>query len=293
MPVQKPNFVGIGVAKAGTTTLYDVLKDHSQIYLPSIKETHFFDDPQYYNRGLDWYLQEYFSNVRGQKAIGEITPSYVFFPEIALKLKESFGPDLKLILFLRNPMKRAVSHYKMHYSRGNEKLSFSQAIQAESERMTGEFLSQARYSYIGRGYYSSQIEHYLKYFPREQIHIAIFEEIFADKEKAYREVMEFLEVPFEELNWEQQSNFSAVPRFKWINHLVYRSKLAQWIGTKILSPKTRQSIKHTLAMWNLKKGREDIEIDVDETSLYQQYYQEEIEKLESLLGRSLELWKPK
>lgn len=289
--IKRPNFICIGAAKAGTTTLYDVLKDHSQIYLPHIKETHFFDDPQYWDRGAEWYFNEYFSKVKDQPLIGEITPSYVYFPDVPERIFSTLGPDVKIILMIRNPVDRAISHYKMHHSRGNENLSFSEAAEAEKSRLEQTYLEQSRYSYMSRGYYSEQIENFLKYFSKEQIHVMVFEEIFQDKKESYTKVLEFLGVDFEELNWDRQSNFSAVPRSKIINHIVHRSKLAQVLGKTFLSAKWRKKIKMAMAMGNLKKGKVSIDIDMSYEEIYQKYFTGEIEKLEQLLDRSFDIWK--
>ena len=58
-----PNFMCIGASKSGTTSLYDILKQHSQIFIPYSKEPHFFDMPKVYSNGLEWYKNTYYSNV--------------------------------------------------------------------------------------------------------------------------------------------------------------------------------------------------------------------------------------
>ena len=61
-----PNFMCLGAAKSGTTTLYDILSQHSEIYIPSFKEPHFFDIPENYNNGIEWYEKNYFSNINNE-----------------------------------------------------------------------------------------------------------------------------------------------------------------------------------------------------------------------------------
>ena len=70
-----PNFMCIGAAKSGTTTLYDILKQHPDIYIPAFKEPHFFDIPENYNNGIEWYEKNYFRYIN-KKIIADFTPSY-------------------------------------------------------------------------------------------------------------------------------------------------------------------------------------------------------------------------
>ena len=63
----------IGASKSGTTTLYEILKKHSQVFLPSFKEPHFFDNHFIYKNGLDWYFNTYFKRVKDEKRIGTIS----------------------------------------------------------------------------------------------------------------------------------------------------------------------------------------------------------------------------
>ena len=69
-----PNFLCVGAQKAGTTTLYDILNQHPDIYLPKIKETKYFAADEKFNRGLDYYERKYFFKCMDQKAVGEIDP---------------------------------------------------------------------------------------------------------------------------------------------------------------------------------------------------------------------------
>lgn len=291
--MNKPNFICIGAAKAGTTTLYDVLKDHTEIYLPPIKETHFFDDPKYWEKGTEWYFNEYFTGVRDEPAVGEMTPSYVYFDEVPQRIHKTLGPDVKLILMLRNPVTRALSHYKMHYSRGNEKLPLREALQIESERMSNsDYQTRARHSYLDRGYYAKQMKRWLEFFKLEQIHIIIFEDYLKNKEATYQAVEKFLGVSHQNLNYEQRSNFGGVPRNKFINHILYRSKVVQKVS-KVFFPS--EKIRKTFKMWlkakNLKEGKLDIPIDMTEKEIYQEYFTQDIQELESLLNLNLDIWK--
>jgi len=76
--MNRPNFLCIGAQKAGTTLLFDILKQHPDIYLPEAKELHFFDRDEEYDKGIFWYRDAHFKGAEHRKCIGEVTPSYIF-----------------------------------------------------------------------------------------------------------------------------------------------------------------------------------------------------------------------
>src|SRR5436305_13662497 len=103
-----PNFLIIGAARSGTTTLYTHLKRHPDIYLPPRKrpEPHFFYKSAEYERGIGYYEERYFSACRNESAIGEASTSYVFGPTVPGRIRAAL-PDIKAICLLRNPVERA------------------------------------------------------------------------------------------------------------------------------------------------------------------------------------------
>lgn len=103
-----PDFIGIGVQRAGTTRIYELLKQHSEICMPTYrKEVHYFD--RYYHKGERWY-RSLFDHCKG-KIVGEITPAYIYDEKCAERIHKLL-PDVKLIAILRNPIDRAYSQFK-------------------------------------------------------------------------------------------------------------------------------------------------------------------------------------
>ncbi|MEX2132610.1 MAG: sulfotransferase domain-containing protein, partial [Acidimicrobiia bacterium] len=126
---QLPTFLIAGAMRCGTTSLNAYLREHDEITVGQPKEVHFFD--QNYERGIDWYLQ-HFPGSDTAKAIGEATPAYLYFPEVAERIATTL-PDVKILLLLRDPVDRAHSHYWHNRSVGREKLEFAEAIAAWRE----------------------------------------------------------------------------------------------------------------------------------------------------------------
>ena len=108
MPARMPDFLGIGTQKGGTTSLHQWLSHHPQVYLPECKEVHYFD--LNYNESQNWY-KRHFENAKRSQKCGEITPFYLFHPSSAKRIKQTI-PEIKLIVLLRDPVERVISHLR-------------------------------------------------------------------------------------------------------------------------------------------------------------------------------------
>ncbi len=132
-----PNFLIIGAAKAGTTSLYDLLKQHPQIYLSFVKEPMFFSHDDNYRRGPEWYARAFFSGAQGCLERGEASPHYLYWSEkVAPRIKMVYGQmPVKYIVILRDPVERAYSWYWNMVKEGMEDLPFETAVDLEEERL--------------------------------------------------------------------------------------------------------------------------------------------------------------
>ncbi len=179
MTKKLPDFIGIGAMRCGTTWLTDQLRAHPEIYVPEhYKEIHFFD--RYFEKGIDWYLANFSAKAAHQQA-GEFTPYYIR-DEQALKRMAETCPDAKLIVSLRNPVERAFSHYIFLKNRHDITTSFYETLFDE------------RFDLLRTGLYGSQLQNCLRYYPREKIHVVLFEEIKSVPEKVMTELYDFLGV---------------------------------------------------------------------------------------------------
>ena len=201
-----PNFIIIGVQKGGTSSLYKYLMQHPNVVPGYKKEVKFFDGK--YQKGLDWYRYNFPFNSQMSDSgaqTGEASPSYIFHPLVPQRIKESI-PNVKLVLLLRDPVVRAYSHYQGNFRKGQEKLSFQEAIEQEESRLGGEkesiiadqeypMYKYLVYSYRARGIYIEQIKNWLKSFPREQMLILRSEDLFSNPQKVYTRVLAYLGLP--------------------------------------------------------------------------------------------------
>ena len=152
------DFLIAGVQKAGTSSLYQLLKRHPAVGLSSVKEVHFFDD-----ESLDWSkppydrYHSYFPKRRRAIAWGEATPIYSYWPN-ALERIKAYRPDMKLILLFRDPISRAYSAWSHQRRTGRETLSFAQAIRDGRNRVSDlPDIANRHFSYVERGFYGEQL----------------------------------------------------------------------------------------------------------------------------------------
>ncbi|SLN74402.1 Sulfotransferase domain protein [Pseudooceanicola marinus] len=183
-----PNFLIAGAEKAGTTWLYDALVRHPDIFLPDVKEVHFFNRfdsnlreiDNFARRGLPFY-ETHFEDYAGQSAIGEATPMYLCDPEAPQRIRDTL-PEAKIVLSLRNPVSRTYSHYRMGLAKKHFDIPLDQAIAEDDARL------------IQRSRYAGQVTRYFELFPREQVHVLFFEELIADPEPHLAALLRFLGV---------------------------------------------------------------------------------------------------
>ena len=162
--IPKPNFIIVGSAKCGTTTLSDVLATYPDCCFSNPKEVRFFDLDENYNKGWAWY-QQAFSHYNGEKMVGEATPNYTAMPLVSQCAERiyQFNPETKIIYIVRHPYKRLVSSWKMHYRNSSEK-AHKEACQGFEHYLKQ---TQKKYNYLDHCLFDYQLEAYRKLFPRK------------------------------------------------------------------------------------------------------------------------------
>ena len=220
-----PDFLIIGAQKSGTVALSFYLNQHPKIL--GVKNEIYFFNTNNYLRGINWYKKKLPLRLKSNKLIFEKTPGYCYYPESAERIY-NFKKNIKLILVIRNPIKRAFSgwnHYKKYYHSENnfskEKLinDYNNLLGKEKAKDMVDFLSASEYknfndcineeidiirknifrydpSFVRRGLYFEQIQHYLNYFDKKQLLIIESSELKNKKEEVLNQVTEFLGIPY-------------------------------------------------------------------------------------------------
>jgi hypothetical protein len=200
-----PGFIVIGAQKAGTTSLFKTLRQHPAIVPASKKEIKFFDCN--FGLGLNWYRAHfpYQTEMKAGCLTGEASPHYIAHPLTPQRIAQTL-PGIKLVALLRNPVERAYSHYQLNVRRGREPLSFEEAIEQEPERLrkvlqvitldeSYPLYNFLHYSYLKKGLYAEQLERWYEVFPASQILVLQSEDFFANPERSFARVVEFLGLP--------------------------------------------------------------------------------------------------
>lgn len=198
-----PDFIIVGAMKAGTTTLIDLLKQHSSVMINK-KELHYFNGNQ--SKGIDWYKKQFMTSP--QIIAGEGTPTYSFLPHVPYNIY-SACPNVKLIWIFRDPIYRTYSNYLHSYKKGIEVRTFAKAVDDElSNNNINRFQC-----YIERSLYVEQVRRYLRYFSFNQMHFILFEKLISEMSSELNRLTNFLEIdPFSDDTYIPHSNRSLVPK---------------------------------------------------------------------------------
>jgi hypothetical protein len=300
-----PNFLIIGAMKSGTTSLYQYLNQHPQIYMSPKKEPNFFalegssldfDGAEGKEKIKRWLerafvtdLEEYralFRGVSSEKAVGEASPMYLYNPEAPSRIKH-YIPEAKLIAILRNPVERAYSAFVYMSRDGREPLSvFSQALQAEETRMATNW--EWIWHYKNVGFYYAQLKRYSDMFDQDQIKVYLYEDLKADPLHVVQDIFRFLRVD-DTFNPDTslRHNVSGIPKNRALSWLLFKRNPVK-AGLRPLLPEgMRRLVSISLKNRSLVKApplAPEVRRELTEV------YRDDILKLEGLIGRDLSEW---
>jgi hypothetical protein len=199
MDQRKLAFVIGGAQKSGTTSLDAICRQHPQLQMASVKETHFFD-----NEERDWNSPDYsalhaYFTACDDRLRGESTPITMYWRPAVGRLHK-YNPDIRMVLILRDPVTRAYSNWRHEYFHGRENMSFSEAIRRGRSRVRCQSTTEGLHrfcSYVERGFYGDQLNYISKYIPKPHLHCEIYEELFQDRPAALERIARFLGIdPF-------------------------------------------------------------------------------------------------
>jgi len=282
-----PNFFIVGAPKAGTTSLYEYLKDVPGIYFPSIKEPSYFSylfkshKPLRKSviRNKDEYLKLY-QDAKEEKILGDASPAYLSVPGVAQEIYNKI-PDAKILISLRDPVERFFSAYLMHYRLGNFQLSFHAQLENVMNDKDGLGF-QLRY----RGLYFEGVKRYLDIFSPKHVKIIIFEEWVKNPKNVITEILKFLEVEGLVYNLvEEVHNPFVAARGSFARYIIKNNTIKDFAQKHIPS-----SVRSMLREHVLTKKQEKPQMTTQDRKTLVDFYKDDVRKLENLLGRKLP-WK--
>ena len=198
-----PNFLIVGAAKAGTTSLYEYLRQHPEIFMPLWKELSFFiGDPfgPLHKVKRPQYYDKVFAQAKNQTAVGEASTSYLYDEAAPGIIKEKLG-SIKILIILRDPVAMSYSLYNHQVRREGETIeSFEAALDAEARRKNDPDFKKncsgwhANYYYYQRGLYFQQVKRYIDTFGKDNVKIILFDELADDPVREVQQIFRFLGV---------------------------------------------------------------------------------------------------
>lgn len=295
-----PDFLLIGAPKAGTTALFRALSRHPGIFCSPEKEPRFFAYPGQRPRfacdggpanaaRIVTAEAEYlrlFAGCGAGLVAGEASTTYLA-SEAAPRVAARYVPRARLIAILRHPVARAYSQWLHLRQEGHEPLDFEAAWNAEDEREARGYWPLTRYRY--RGYYGRHLEHWLEFFPREQLLVLFYEDWLAQPTETLAAVCRHLGVePRPSLLVTRENHSSRQPRWPWLQHrMVEDNALRRW-AQRNLPLRVRDAITGLITGVNLKEGPK---LDPALRARLALAFHEDLPRVERLTSRDLALWR--
>jgi hypothetical protein len=278
------SFLYIGTGRSASTWFFEVLREHPRVFVPLNKGTFYFS--HFYASGREWY-DGFFRTSHNASMVGEVCEDYLSNRDALQRIKE-YRSDIRLVCCLRNPYERAISAWRFlnRNGIGTESLADQGAIRPDIFFM---------------GNYGSQIEFLLSLFEREQVLLIVFDDVVRAPREVVRNLYEFLGVDsrFQPKCVDRVSNANGKPRIRPVARFVNKVHMLSWGRSRFFSNFVGRIKRIGWIRSMVRKILYD-ERGVTETWINRLVdfpdevivqYEEEITKLEGLLGRSLAHWR--
>ena len=279
-----PNFIVAGTQKAATTWLHECLNEHPEVFVPKVKEIHYFcKEPCKKSKNKfenDWYISQFPDN-KSFKAIGEISVDYMYYDYIAEEIF-NFNPNMKILFILRNPVDRAYSAFWMNRRYKSNMPEFCEFIGVDHE-------------FIDRGFYYNQIVRYFVFFNKKNIKIMIYEDLLKNPEAFIKEVYRYLNVNDDfvpqALHYKVASTREVGPicgkvLYKYFSPVLKKSSMLTflWRAVKYNTP-----VKRIYSTSKINNSKYNI-INTNDRGRLIEIYKKENKKLFDLIGRNIDEW---
>lgn len=288
-----PTFIVIGAAKGGTTAMYWYLNEHPEVFMSPVKETNFFayglddqglplyGDPELHKfpvRSLEHY-ERLFAGARGQRAVGEASPIYLECPQSAGRIRDMI-PDARIICFLREPVDRAYSDYLMYLRSRGHRLNPSRDLTADAA------WAQPGSHWMRISRYHEALERYYDLFPRDRIHVFLFDDLRADPLACVRDVYRSLEVdPGFSPDLATPHNIGGMPSSMALEKILTSAKIKR--AVEPLVPKRAADVVRKLRTRNLRKAPP---LPASLRAELSRLFRSDIDRTAELIGRDLGAW---
>jgi hypothetical protein len=288
-----PNFIVIGAAKAGTTALHWYLVEHPDVFMTPVKDPSYFaygrdeqgrllwgDPDLHYFRVQSW--PEYvrlFAEADGATAIGEASTMYLECPQSAARIRKAL-PDTRILCCLREPVDRAYSDFQMYLRRKGERLDPARDLTLKAAWVQ----PQSHWMRIGR--YHEQLMRYYDAFPRDQIHVFLFDDLKKNTLGTVQQVYKFLGVdPTFVPDLDTPHNIGGMPANPRLDRIL-RSRV---IRTAV-QPWVPQRAANWIRRLQARNMRQAPPLPPELRRRLREHFHTDVRKTAELIGRNLEHW---
>ena len=293
----RPDVFIVGAFKAGTTTLYEYLGAHPQVFMSVPKEPMYFGadlTPRYRRMTEAEYLELFREADAGQHA-GEASPWYLYSTTAAAEIR-AFSPDAKPIVMLRNPVDvMYAQHSQLVFNRREDLADFRAALEAEDDRRAGRRLPPGPINVENLFYrhsvrFAEQLRRYFDVFGRERVHVIVFDDLVSDPRAVYRSTLEFIGVdPTFQVEW-QVYNASRQMRWDRLARLIFAPPPALWATyARMRRLPLAHRVRDALVAANSRKSHRS-PMDAELRRQLTLEFKPQVAELGELIGRDLSGW---
>ncbi len=301
MTTQLPNFLIVGAAKCGTSSLHNYLAQHPQVFMSKVKEPRFISS-QFSSFPLNgpkdhrvesWYVKDYenyvklFTASQGFKAIGESSADTIYFYKKSIPVIKEYLNNPKIIIVLRNPIKRAFSAYQHLLRDEREKLTFEEGLKEEANRIKNNW--ELIYHYTSVSKYFESVKAFKDNFT--SVKIVLNEDMETKPQEVLKDIFRFLDIdPDFVINSELRYNVSGKPKSQWLHQFLFEgNKMREFVRPVIryfFSHETRKKISYKIQEKNLTQ----LKINADTRKMLLNTFRDDIVKLQSIIPNDLSAW---
>lgn len=306
--MKKLDFIIVGAQKCATTTIHKYLEEHPAVDLPLDKEAPFFNGSEFHAECIEQgdSVEESYARFLAQNYLqtgasesnswGKASPQYMSNPEIPARIK-AVNPDAKIIAVLRNPVKRAFSHYRMAVRRGTESRTFEQAVidsldmdkikrgrEGFAPSHARGYESEADF-YLAWGEYGRILEHYLHEFGRDNLLVLFTEDLQAKPGQVLDKLLAFIGL---DTGWRPESlgkQFHQGGGKPWISPNLFRQAAnAPFIKNLygLVSENQKKKLRYWVDQLNVRKTPAVYGLPPVTLSRLNQIYSEDAKRLSEL-----------
>lgn len=265
-----PDFLHLGPGKSGSTWVHETLIHHPQVHLTGAKDLYFFS--RYYDRGTQWYAEQ-FREAGDAPVVGEVCPDYLVSEAAPGRIRETLGPDVRMMVCLREPVDRAFSSFLYARKHGLGPDTFAAAID-----QTPEILDEGRYG--------TQLRRYLRHFDADRLHLTLFDDLGSDPQAYLDGITDWLGIDHQQLTTETAAPVLQASTARFLPLASMAQRGADWVrrhdGAALVGRVKRSPVVQRLLYRPM--GEDRPRPSDRETELVRERLAGELEKVESDFG---------